>query len=369
MSYILAVDDHPPNLQVLVSLLGGKGYDIRPALNGPRALKMIAQSPPDLILLDINMPEMNGLEVCKKIKSQSDWADIPIIFVSARFEVEDKVAAFEAGGVDYLPKPFEPLELFARVKTHLTLKKSQERLKKANQQLYEANAGLQSLNAIKDEFLGMVSHDLKNPLSSIMLFSKYMESRHLNEAKIKEIGGLITRAGKRMFRLIEDLLELNKLEQGQAQIQTEPVELIGFLNTMAAEFEGQIQNKEQRLNCDLGETSYEVRVDPMRLRQILENLMSNASKFSPPGSEISVSVETPQEGGVIVWVQDQGPGFTQEDMQSLFQRFKKLSAQPTSGESSTGLGLFISKKLAEAMGLRLLVDNHLPTGARMGLRF
>lgn len=352
-SYILAVDDNPNNLRLLISLLSEQGYEVRPATGGKRALAMVSKEAPDLILLDINMPEMDGYEVCRQLKANPASAEIPVLFISAKDEPLDKVKGFDVGGVDYLSKPFDPQELQARVRTHLELKQARDQLKAMNQQLLEANAGLQGLNAIKDEFLAMVSHELKNPLSSILLFSRYMESRTLSEAKSKEIGQLITRASRRMFQLIEDLLQVNQLEQGQLQLQPELISLLQLLEELGSEFAAKAQAKNQRLHLQLDPADLQLQVDPQRLRQVLDNLLSNALKFSPPDTEVRLVVKRSPES-LLLEVWDQGPGLTAQDQEKLFHKFARLSAKPTGGEHSSGLGLYISQQLAQAMGGQLL---------------
>ena len=346
--YILIVDDNPNNLRLLISLLSDKGYEVRPANTGARALSTVEKEKPELVLLDINMPEMDGYEVCRRLKADPASCDIPVLFISANDEPLDKVKGFEAGAVDYISKPFDAHELHARVRTHLELKQARDRMAALNSQLQDSNAMLQGLNQIKDEFLGMVSHDLKNPLSSILLFSRYMESRSVSEAKAHEIGRLITSAGRRMFRLIEDLLDLNKLEQGMLQLEPEVLELQPLLKDWISEFSQNAADKQQSLSFQVGGGPFGLVADPLRLRQVLDNLISNALKFSPPGSEIVLRLE--HEGEKLVMsVQDQGPGLSSDDQVRLFHKFTRLSARPTANEHSSGLGLFIAKKLVEAM--------------------
>lgn len=360
--YILIVDDNPNNLRLLITLLSEQGYETRPANNGARALNTVQKQKPDLILLDINMPEMDGYEVCRQLKAMPETADIPVLFISANDELHDKVKGFDVGGVDYISKPFEPQELFARVRTHLQLKQAQDQLKALNHQLQASNRFFQHLGQVKDEFLGMVSHDLKNPLSSILLFSRYMESRTLSEDKAREMGRLITKAGKRMFRLIEDLLDLNKLEQGELTPELQRFDLLPLVQDVCAEYQEKAQAKGQSLNSAWETESAWIVADPLRVRQVLENLLSNALKFSPPQSEIAIRLQ--QEGQrVCLQVRDQGPGLSEADQAQLFEKFMRLSAKPTGGEHSSGLGLSISKKLVEAMSGTIGCTSQLGQGA------
>jgi two-component system sensor histidine kinase/response regulator len=360
--YILIVDDNPNNLRLLITLLSEQGYETRPANNGARALNTVQKQKPDLILLDINMPEMDGYEVCRQLKATPETADIPVLFISANDELHDKVKGFDVGGVDYISKPFEPQELFARVRTHLQLKQAQDQLKSLNLQLQASNRFFQHLGQVKDEFLGMVSHDLKNPLSSILLFSRYMESRSLSEDKAREMGRLITKAGKRMFRLIEDLLDLNKLEQGELTPELQRFDLLPLVQDVCVEYQEKAQAKAQSLSCEWEMESAWIVADPLRVRQVLENLLSNALKFSATQTEIQVQLA--QVGQAVrLQVRDQGPGLSAADQAQLFERFMRLSAKPTGGEHSSGLGLSISKKLVEAMSGTIGCESQLGQGA------
>lgn len=360
--YILIVDDNPNNLRLLITLLSEQGYETRPANNGARALNTVQKQKPDLILLDINMPEMDGYEVCRQLKATPETADIPVLFISANDELHDKVKGFDVGGVDYISKPFEPQELFARVRTHLQLKQAQDQLKSLNLQLQASNRFFQHLGQVKDEFLGMVSHDLKNPLSSILLFSRYMESRTLSEDKAREMGRLITKAGKRMFRLIEDLLDLNKLEQGELTPELQRFDLLPLVQDVCVEYQEKAQAKTQNLSCEWEMESAWIVADPLRVRQVLENLLSNALKFSATQTEIQVQLA--QVGQAVrLQVRDQGPGLSAADQAQLFERFMRLSAKPTGGEHSSGLGLSISKKLVEAMSGTIGCESQLGQGA------
>lgn len=247
-----------------------------------------------------------------------------------------------------------------------------EALARANEELQTRNAFLDQLNRVKDEFLNMVSHDLKNPLNSILLFSRYMESRRVSEAKVREIGGMISRAGQRMFSLLEDLLDLNRLEQKKLKLNLEPLDWGHEIQLLVADFEAMACEKKQRLRFLKQVNSSLLQADTARLRQIVENLVSNALKFSPPGCQVTLILEQrPGSAGpeLLLSVLDQGPGLSAEEQTRLFQAFVKLSPQPTGGESSSGLGLSIAYQLAEAMGGKLWCESQLGEGSTFVLSF
>lgn len=255
-----------------------------------------------------------------------------------------------------------------------TVEQRTRQLAEANAELTTNNRFLEQLNQVKDEFLNMVSHDLKNPLNSILLFSRYMESRQLSEAKSREIAGMISKASKRMFRLLEDLLELNRLEQGKLSLELERLDLRMLLQDLQRDFEAQLQDKKQRILLELPEHVEQpeqhtyVEADSLRVRQVLENLVSNALKFSQAGSWVRLQLQI-EATRAVVMVQDQGPGIAEAEQALLFLPFAKLSPQPTDGEHSSGLGLSIVKKLLDLMDAEIWLESAIGQGSRFYVAF
>ena len=270
------------------------------------------------------------------------------------------IALFNAHLNQQLQARNQSLEIAVQKRTE-ALEQTNQELERVNTELEHQNKFLAQINRVKNEFLNMVSHDLKNPLNSILLFSRFLESRSLSEAKTREIGSMIARAGQRMFGLLEDLLDLNRLEQKQLKLNPEPLNWSIEIKSLLNEFESQAAEKHQRLHF-LNQAKQDlIQADPNRLKQIMENLISNAIKFSEAESQISIMLENKQQSEgerVILSVLDQGPGLSPEELKLLFQPFVKLSPQPTGGESSSGLGLSIAYQLAEAMHGSLRCESH-----------
>src|SRR5438105_10835989 len=203
-SRILVVDDVSKNLQVVGTMLRNQGYDVMPATSGRQALERVALEVPDLILLDLMMPEMDGLEVCRRLKAEPLTEQIPIIFLTASNEMEHLVKGFEVGAVDYVTKPFNPPELLARVRTHLELKHARQRLREMNDE--------------KNEFMGIAAHDLRSPLNAIKGYSEMV----LEDAKLDpeqaELVGRIHEASKRMVEMVQNLLDVNAIERGEMNL-------------------------------------------------------------------------------------------------------------------------------------------------------
>jgi len=351
---ILVADDHPVNIQIVANMLGKLGYEIVPAADGPTALKHLALRPPDLILLDVVMPGMDGVEVCRRIRENPDWKDIPIIFLSAADDKELIVRALEAGGVDYVTKPFNHKEMLSRVRTHLALKAAHDRLK----QLAED----------KDELLGILAHDLKNHLGGIQLSADLLRQwmAGANRGKPAELCENIYHSTGQLLAFVKEFLANSAADHGVA-LNLEPVSLSDAVTRAAQDYQEAARRKNLEIRLELSAEPANVLADRNALMQVLDNLLSNALKFSPANKQITIIVR-PAEAGVECLIQDQGPGFSAEDKARLFRRYVRLSARPTGGEPSTGLGLSIVKKLVQAMKGELTCTSTPGEGAVFALR-
>ncbi|MBF0369692.1 MAG: hybrid sensor histidine kinase/response regulator [Magnetococcales bacterium] len=329
---ILIVDDEKTNIDILVELLSDR-YKTVVAKNGAQALKRAnSDKPPNLILLDIMMPGMDGFEVCERLKQEPTTADIPIIFITGKSGVENETRALQAGGVDFIRKPFNPDVVLARIRNHLIFERQKNHLTELNQ--------------IKNRFLGMAAHDLRNPLNAICGLSELLLELDLAESDRNRYLQTIHRVGQQMLGTINDLLDVSVIESGHFDLSPTPedlrelardrIDLIGF----AAE------KKNITLQARLQATPI-IPFDYDRLAQVIDNLLSNAIKFSPPGSEVTILVGESQ-GRLFFRVMDQGPGIDEAERDKLFGTFQKLTARPTGNEKSTGLGLAIVKKIIDA---------------------
>ena len=347
---ILVVDDITKNLQVVGTMLRNAGYEIMPTTSGAQALERVRVQLPDLILLDLMMPEMDGLEVCRRLKADPTTRQIPVIFLTASNEMEHLVSGFEVGAVDYVTKPFNPPELLARVQTHVELRQARERLREMNEE--------------KNEFMGIAAHDLRNPLGAIKGYAEMVveDAQSLQHRELEENGRRIQAVATRMAEMVQNLLDANRIERGEMQLNLATTDLGPLVNSVVEAQRPRATVKQQTIHLQ-GETApVQVIVDPNVMVQVLENLISNAVKYSPPGRNIFVRLK--RETGLIrIEVQDEGPGLSTEDQQRLFGKFARLSAKPTGGEHSTGLGLSIVKKMVEAMNGKVWCESKPGQGA------
>lgn len=358
---ILVVDDIAPNIRLVAGLLSPEGFEISFANSGKKALEQVWANDFDLILLDIMMPDMDGISVCKAIKENPAKRDIPIIFLTGKTDEISIAAAFDAGGVDYLYKPFNPVELVARVKTHLELKKARDIISQTNQELQEALT-------LKNQFLSLASHDLKNPLGAVHGYIKMItrDSETTIGPKSQRFMDSIQGMTQRMLEIISTILDKAALELGKIELKPKLINLMEVLRPLLEVYQSEASHKGQHVNLEQNQSEIWLTADRARLAQILDNLLSNAVKYSPLNAEIKVSLaehKTDSKELVTIRIQDQGPGFSDEDKAKLFGYFQRLSAQPTGNESSNGIGLALTKQIVELHGGRIWVESEVGAGA------
>ncbi len=336
-SLILVVDDEPKNIQVVGSMLLRHGHEVIAAHNGPDALEKLQSVRPDLILLDVMMPGMTGFEVCRHLQENPETSDIPVIFLSAAGDKSFVIEALQHGGVDYVTKPFHGAELLSRIDLHSNLQKVRRRLAETIRE--------------KNRVLEIVAHDLKNPLNGVqfaaMMLTEHKDAGtpHPQQAKLLES---ITDSTRRAFDIISRLLETPALEEVKSRVRQEPVCLRESTNRALKNFEQHLRSKHIRLDFHSGGDQVVVLGENNTLLCCLENLISNAIKFSPTGANVVIQVQPDGSHGEFR-IEDQGPGIQPEEVDKLFRKFTRLSARPTAGEASTGLGLHIVHELVNAM--------------------
>lgn len=353
---IVIIDDNPSNINLAATLLKKHDYDVLSALDGKSGIELVNREKPDLILLDIMMPELDGYEVCKILKNNTKTSEIPIVFLTALKETDNLVRSFEVGGVDYISKPFKKEELFARVKTHLELKRSRDIILSQNHKLHK-------LNDEKNNLMHITAHDLKNPLQGISgLIEMLQFHRHaIDDEEYESICQSINSSTMHALEIINDLLDAHAIEHGKFQFKSEKINLKEILDELYEHFINSANAKYLNLQFNLDNDVF-VLADLSKFKRVLENIISNAIKFSPENKNISVNISNNHDYSIIS-VKDEGPGFTEEDKSKLFKKFTKLSARPTAGESSSGLGLSIVKSLLEVMNGRIELESESGKGA------
>ena len=341
---ILIVDDTPANLNVLLQCLGDAGHRVLVAEDGEEALELLARAAPDLVLLDVMMPGIDGFETCRRLKADPAHAELPVIFMTALSETEQKLQGFAAGAVDYITKPIQHEEALARVSTHLELRRLQRRL--ADEL------------ALKQRFMRIASHDLRNPLclSSFALAVARRQAAH--PERVRAQLDAVEDAIAQMRAIIDTFLDLTPAATEGT------VDLYVLADAVVRQHQVAAEAKQQTLTLDSPASA----VPPVRgsgslLFPVLANLVSNALKFTPPGGTITVSLAR-NLGIVRLTVADTGPGVPMAERDRLFQENARLSPRPTGGEASHGFGLSIVRQLVQQLGGTVGADFPATGGSR-----
>ncbi len=332
---ILVAEDIPKNMEVVCNILRREGYRLAMAGNGRQALEMVPNVQPDLILLDIMMPEMNGFEVCEHLKKDPAAKDIPVIFLTAKTEMADIVKGFDIGAVDYVTKPFKAAELLSRVKTHLELKFSRE--------------ALNELNATKDKFFSIIAHDLRNPLQSLLLSAELLYKNYniFDEEKRKNyIHGFFTNS-RQISALLENLLAWSRSQRGRLDIKPEKIDIAALAAESTNLIKANAQKKEIVISSQIEPGTFAF-ADKNMIRTVMRNLISNAVKFTHPGGEIKVNASTlAGSNRVLITVSDNGVGMSADKISRIFRIDAKKTTIGTAKEKGTGLGLILCKEFIE----------------------
>lgn len=354
-STILAVDDHPANLNLLFDLLGDAGFDLLVAQSGESALARAEKTTPDIILLDIMMPGMDGFETCQKLKANPRTQKIPVIFMTALSDTVDKVKGFELGAVDYITKPIQAEEVLARVRTHLTIQRLQNDITQKNKELEKFLAQEKELNQLKTHFLSMASHEFRTPLTTIQLSSNLLKryGGKMGDEKRAEECAVIERAVMRMTTLLNDVLMIAKGEAGKVELNRERVNILELCQQVVDTYK-LLSDGTHTVTITFSGDFVPILVDPKLLHHVFSNLLSNAIKYSPKGGTIAVQVkQTPER---VLWqVTDQGMGIPADELPHLFEVFHR--AKNAASIQGTGLGLSIVKQFVELHGGTITVNS------------
>ncbi len=358
-SKILIVDDYVENLKVLGSYLLQKGIQVTPATKGNQAILLAQSKPFDLVLLDIQMPEMDGYEVCKILKSDDRTKDIPVIFLSARNDTQDIVKGFNAGAVDYITKPFNSDEILSRIKNHLELKFAQDIIN-------EQNSKLTQLNATKDKFFSIIAHDLKNPISSFRDTTAYLSDNYdeISEDEIIELIQLTRQSAEVVFSLLNDLLDWSRSQRGVIQYNQADTDIFMLSENVISILKPIAQKKNIILENNIPQNTI-ASIDVYMILTVMRNLLSNAIKFTSLEGKCSFNSELlPEENLIKVTLVDTGIGIPPEKIGNLFKIDKSFTTPGTDNELGTGLGLILCKEFVEKNGGNIWVESEIGVGSK-----
>jgi len=302
ISNILIVDDIPDNLRVLGDILKSDGYKVRPVPNGKLALQVAEKEKPDLILLDIMMPNMDGYEVCRQLKANPLLCDIPVIFISALNETNDIVKALQCGGADYITKPFHAEEVKARVTTHLNLYVQKQQLKQQSHMLQE-------LNDTKDKFFSIISHDLRGPLGAFVSLTKIIAegASSFTKQDYQEFNSTLNESATNLYTLMENLLEWARMQRGAMEFHPLDCSLKYIVQNNIDTLQGAARLKDINLFHTM-DADIRIIADVPMLNTVIRNLLSNAVKFTPKGGKVEIGVGKPEDSNIRIYIKDSGIG-------------------------------------------------------------
>ena len=364
---ILIIDDMVSDIELISEMLKKKKYHIASAKNGVTAIAKAKANKFDLILLDVVLPDMNGYEICKHLKKHPSTKDLPIIFITVKSDYQSLLKGFEVGAVDYITKPFNELELLARVNTHLELKFSREELKKAKEYAERSDK-------LKSAFLSNMSHEIRTPMNAIIGFSELLLISDLTDKQKKEYVDIIINNGNVLIDLIDDIIEISKIEAGEIKIEETDCPVNKILSELFISFNNE-KNKlgkkdiTIKVNKANDTPDFSIKSDPLRFRQILSNLIGNALKFTETGTiEFGYTFikddEIDKENNFIrFYVKDTGIGIPKDKLKIIFNRFMQADYSNTRQYNGTGLGLAISKNLLSLLGGDICVDSTVGKGS------
>lgn len=378
---ILVVDDNPSNVSLLFNTLEKNGYKVLIAHDGESALSRVVHIEPELILLDIMMPGLDGIQLCKLLKSNPKTIHIPIIFMTAVTDVDEKIRGFEAGGVDYITKPFQVEEVVARVAVHLKITKLQNELKNANQlleqrvrertdELSKAKDKAEEVSRLKTALLGNLSHELRTPLNGIIGVGEVLKSKIADQSLTEWIEMLLS-SGSRLKDTLNSILRLSELEAGLNLEELQPMNISEAVENKERIFRRWAEVKNLDFSIQYKDTNALALLSRELFTEILYNLVNNAIKYTSEGS-VTVIVDVIEQDGKMwskIDVIDSGIGIAEDQIDLIFHEFRQGSEGVSRAFEGTGLGLTLSKKMANMMNGEILLESEVGKGSTFTLLF
>jgi K+-sensing histidine kinase KdpD len=363
---VLIVEDNQENTDLLVFFLKPKGYKITTVADGLQALETIKNDKPDIILLDIMLPKMNGFELCEKLKSDRATMSIPILMITALKELKDKIRALEVGADDFISKPFENVELLARVKSLLRLKEYHDQLEESNARLEEQNQTLTRMDQFKEELINLIVHDMKNPLFVIQ-GNLQMMSMNLDQApseNLKKYTKRIERSSQQLLRMIVNLLDISRFEEGNLELKQDIVSINKIIEEITLRVREYPENKAKEIVCEMDESIPETIMDRSIMERVLENMINFATNNSADEGQVNIQSRSLEDGQIQFSIHDNGTQIPKKFHDKIFEKFSQAEIKNAGYRVERALGLTFCKMAIDAHNGKMWMDLDNPVGNR-----
>jgi two-component system sensor histidine kinase/response regulator len=356
LAQVLIVDDEPSSLFTLEMLLSAEPYEIALATNGQEALDQVEAVNPDVILLDVMMPNMTGFEVCERMKDKEEWQHIPIILVTALDGKDDLVRGLNSGADEFVTKPVSGAELRARVRSMLRIKKQYDEIEEALK--------------LREDMADMIVHDLRSPLHALLLYTDLLEQKLQSSTAYAQLTTKIRAQTNRLNSMLTDMLVLARMKSGKLALDQHMVDMSTLVMNAIDDQEAASDAKRIQIAWQLPDQPVHMRLDSKLLERTLDNLLTNAIKFSPNDSTVTIRLEHLNSSGsngasrhgACLQVVDQGPGIAEEYRERIFDRYEIVTLK-SEDISQIGIGLAFCKMVVEAHGGRIFAEANEPTGS------
>jgi two-component system, sensor histidine kinase and response regulator len=381
---ILVVDDNSENIRIIGSILREYAFKVGFATGGQQAIDILESKVEDydLVLLDVNMPGINGFEVCKKIRENESLKDIPVIFLTANSEPEHIIMGFSSGGQDYVTKPFHSGELLSRISTHIELKESRELLKQmnslleekvnlrtrelfeANQKLKDVNHELERLDIAKSEFLRLISHEINTPLNGILGFGQILKTQ-LSSTEYFEYIDYLMESANRLHQFAKDSLEITQMRTSPEKYLKEEINILEILEEIILDHSKILKQKSLGIKLNVTSETHLIEGNVELLKKGMMHILRNAINYSSDGGEIIIEIQSDNNELTVVF-SDCGPGFSPTALKSLFKPF---SPGEQHIDKNKGIGLSLVKMIVDFHNAQIIVSNKSDKGAQVVLIF
>jgi DNA-binding response OmpR family regulator len=363
---ILIIEDNQENIDLLVYFLRPQGYNLVTATNGVKGLGLAKKEHPEIILLDIMLPKMDGFEVCERLKKDPDTKYIPIIMITALKDLKDKLRALQVGADDFITKPFENVELLARVKSLLRIKEYHDKLERTNKELEEKNESLLRMDEFKEELINLIVHDMKNPLFVIQgnLQMMSMSLDNLSPDYIKKYTQRIERSSQQLLRMVVNLLDISRIEEGTMVLKQDMVDFNKIIEEIIQRVKEYPENTQKEINFDKDSNITDMIFDKSVIERVVENMINFATNNVVEDGVVNLTTQKINDTKIQFTVQDSGTQIPIKFHDKIFEKFSQAEIKKDGYRVERALGLTFCKMAVEAHDGSMCLDLDNPLGNR-----